>query len=67
MTGLTLAQQILRVRKDLPIVLCTGYSDLVSAERAEEVGIRAFIMKPVMRKELAETIRRVLDGRTVGT
>ncbi len=64
MTGITLAQKMLKVRKDIPIVLCTGYSETVSAEKAQEVGIREFVMKPVVRRELAETIRRVLDGET---
>jgi FixJ family two-component response regulator len=47
----------------MPVILCTGYSETVSAERAKEVGISEFVMKPVVKKELAETIRRVLDGR----
>jgi len=50
----------------MPIILCTGYSETASAETAQEIGIRALVMKPVMRKELAETIRRVLEGKTVG-
>ncbi len=62
-TGVTLAQKMLRVRKEMPIILCTGYSEMVSAEKAKEVGICAFVMKPMVKKELAETIRRVLDGR----
>ena len=60
-TGVTLAQKMLRVRKDTPIVLCTGYSEMVSAEKAKDVGICEFVMKPMVKKELAETIRRVLD------
>jgi len=63
MTGLTLAQKMLKKRKVLPIILCTGHSEAVSAEKAQEVGIRAFLMKPVMKKEMAETVRRVLDHR----
>ena len=63
-TGVLLAQKILEVRKDIPIILCTGHSDSVSAEKAQDVGIRAFVMKPATRKELAETIRRVLDTQT---
>jgi two-component system, cell cycle sensor histidine kinase and response regulator CckA len=63
MTGLTLAQNMLKKRKGLPIILCTGHSEAVSAEKAHEVGISAFAMKPLMRKELAETVRRVLDER----
>ncbi|HVN22378.1 MAG TPA: PAS domain S-box protein [Syntrophorhabdales bacterium] len=65
-TGLTLARKMLRVRKELPIILCTGYSEMVSPEKAKDVGICAFVMKPVVRKDLAETVRRVLDGATVG-
>ena len=62
-TGVTLAQKMLRVRKEMPIVLCTGYSERVSAETARDVGICEFVMKPVVKKELAEILRRVLDGR----
>jgi DNA-binding NtrC family response regulator len=62
MTGTMLAQKILRVRKDMPIILYTGHSDTVSPEKAQSLGIRAFSMKPVVRGELARTVRRVLDG-----
>jgi two-component system, chemotaxis family, CheB/CheR fusion protein len=64
MTGVTLARKMLKVRDDLPTILCTGYSETASAETAKEAGISAFVMKPVVKKELAETIRRVLDGET---
>jgi CheY-like chemotaxis protein len=63
LTGLALAREMLKVRKDMPIILCTGHSEMASAEKAQEIGIRAFLMKPLTRKELAESIRRVLDGR----
>jgi len=63
-TGVTLAQKMLEVRKDIPIILCTGHSDSVSPEKAQDIGIRAFVMKPATRKELAEIIRRVLDTQT---
>jgi PAS domain S-box-containing protein len=66
LTGVKLAQKMLKARKDTPIILCTGYSEMVSAEKAKEAGISAFVTKPVVRKELAETVRRVLDGRTAG-
>ncbi|HUJ89166.1 MAG TPA: ATP-binding protein [Syntrophorhabdales bacterium] len=62
-TGLTLAQKMLRVRKEIPIILCTGYSEMVSADKAKEAGICEFIMKPMMKRELAETIRKILDQR----
>ena len=62
MTGAMLAEKILRVRKDMPIILYTGHSDTISPEKAQSLGIRAFSMKPVVRGELARTVRRVLDG-----
>jgi PAS domain S-box-containing protein len=65
-TGVDLAQKMLGVRKEMPVILCTGYSEMVSTEKVKKVGIREFVMKPMVKKELAETIRRVLDGRKVG-
>ena len=61
MTGDQLAARILSHRDDIPIIICTGYSKRMSAERARALGIRAFLMKPVSVPELARTIRRVLD------
>ena len=61
-TGGELAKTILNIRPDIPIILCTGFSELIDKEMAKEVGIREFIMKPATKKELAETIRRVLNG-----
>ncbi len=63
-TGITLAQKMLKVRKGMPIILCTGYSEMVSAEKAREVGISAFAMKPLVRKEFAQTVRGVLDAKS---
>jgi CheY-like chemotaxis protein len=66
LTGIALAELILRARSDIPIILATGYSETVSPERAKKMGIREFIMKPIAKKELAEAVRRVLDGTKVG-
>ncbi len=66
MTGTMLAEKILRLRKDMPIILCTGHSDAVAPETARTLGIRAFVMKPVARSNLARTIRRVLDAPANG-
>jgi hypothetical protein len=49
----------------MPIIQCTGYSEMVSAEKAKEVGTREFVMKSIVKKQPAETIRRVLDGTKV--
>jgi CheY-like chemotaxis protein len=61
MTGIDLATEALAIRPDLPIIMCTGHSHLVDADRAKAAGIRAFAMKPLTKREIAKTIRRVLD------
>jgi len=60
-TGADLAREILRIRPGTPILLCTGYSERVTEQEARDQGIRAFVMKPVVLRELAETVRTVLD------
>ncbi|MHB8108828.1 MAG: hybrid sensor histidine kinase/response regulator [Syntrophorhabdaceae bacterium] len=62
LTGMQLAEKFLDVRKDIPIILCTGHSDIVSSEKAVQAGIRGFLMKPVGKQELAQAIRKVLDS-----
>ena len=59
--GDRLAVELLKIRKDIPIILCTGYSKRISEERAAEYGVEALIMKPISRNVLAATIRKVLD------
>ncbi len=61
LTGFELAREILRLRPDMPVILSTGYSDQVTPEKAQEVGIRAVVMKPVRRRDLAQKVRNVLD------
>jgi DNA-binding NtrC family response regulator len=45
----------------MPIIMCTGFSELVDADKAIASGIRAFAMKPLAKREIARTIRKVLD------
>ncbi len=61
MTGDALARELIAVRPDIPIIVCTGYSDRIDSEKAEKIGIRELVMKPVVMKEISQTIRRVLD------
>jgi two-component system, cell cycle sensor histidine kinase and response regulator CckA len=61
MTGITLARKVLQIRPDIPIILCTGFSQQVTEKRAREMGIREFLMKPLIMKDLARTVRRLLD------
>jgi nitrogen-specific signal transduction histidine kinase/ActR/RegA family two-component response regulator len=61
MTGDRLSIEVLNIRPHLPIILCTGYSQKMSEEAASEIGIKAFAYKPMVKAELAKTVRRVLD------
>ncbi len=62
MTGMELAGKLLEIRPDLPVILCTGFSELLTGNQAREGGIREVVMKPYVLTKLAETIRKVLDS-----
>ncbi|MBU0967255.1 MAG: response regulator, partial [Proteobacteria bacterium] len=64
MTGAELAREILKISPGLPIILCTGFSQTVSSEKAEHIGIREYLTKPVMKKDMAVVVRRLLDEAT---
>jgi CheY-like chemotaxis protein len=60
MSGDRLAQKIIGIRKDIPIVLCTGYSEKFTRQNANEIGIQSFLMKPLVMRDLANTVRQAL-------
>ena len=60
LTGDELAEKLMQIRSDIPIILCSGYNESISKERAKDMGIRALEKKPLVIRELAATIRRVL-------
>jgi CheY-like chemotaxis protein len=62
MTGVDLARRMLQIRPQLPIILCTGYSTQISAENAQQYGIRGFALKPLTRKDIATMVRKVLGN-----
>ncbi|MGD2036989.1 MAG: PAS domain S-box protein [Desulfobacterales bacterium] len=62
MSGDRLAQKIMSIRNDIPIVLCTGYSEKFTRQNASEIGIRSFLMKPLVMKDLADTVRQALTA-----
>ena len=62
MTGDVLAEELMHIKQDIPVIICTGFSEMITEEKAERKGIRALLMKPVVKQELAKTIREVLDG-----
>jgi len=61
MTGDNLAVELLRIRPDIPIILCTGFSHAITPEKASALGIREFVMKPIVGAQLGRVVRRVLD------
>jgi PAS domain S-box-containing protein len=61
-TGMELAQRAMEARSDIPVILCTGYSNQVDQEQALKGGVRDFLMKPMVVHTLAQAVRRVLDG-----
>lgn len=63
MTGATLVEKLRRLRPDIPIILCTGFSHLMSAEKAQVLGVDAFMMKPGGTQDWATLIQHVLDQR----
>jgi PAS domain S-box-containing protein len=62
MTGLKLSEELLAIRQDIPIILCTGYSEELTEETVKQKGIKAFLMKPFSSGNLSRLIRKVLDG-----
>jgi PAS domain S-box-containing protein len=60
MTGEVLARELRRIRPDIPVILCTGFSHVMDAEKARAMGIDAFLMKPLVARDLSLAIRRVL-------
>ena len=63
MTGDNLAREIMRIRPRIPVVLCTGFSEMVTEENVRDMGIRRLLMKPLVMRDLAGCIREILDGR----
>ncbi len=62
MTGADIARRMIQIRPDIPIILCTGYSALISEKKAKSIGIKEFAFKPLSKKGIAVLIRKVLDN-----
>jgi CheY-like chemotaxis protein len=63
MTGDELAQKLLDIKPDIPVILCTGFNEDITEEKALSMGIQKFVMKPVIKNDLATSIRTVLDQK----
>jgi len=62
-TGEKLAMELMNIRPDIPVILSSGFNYNIDEKKAMALGIRAFISKPVLKQEIAETIRNVLNGK----
>jgi CheY-like chemotaxis protein len=63
MTGIELTRELLYIRPSIPVIGCTGFSEMISSESASSIGLKDLIMKPVIKRQLAEVIRGILDKR----
>ena len=63
MTGIDLARRILQIQPGIPVILCTGFSSLISEEQVKQLGIKGFLTKPMTKKALATALRKVLDDK----
>jgi CheY-like chemotaxis protein len=61
-TGVQFSKELLAIKPDLPIILCTGFSKKISEKDIKAIGIRELALKPLEIKKMAEIIRRVLDA-----
>jgi len=64
-TGDQLAKEILSIRPDMPIIICTGFSERVNEEQVEAIGVKGFLMKPVIKYDMAQMVRKVLDDHKI--
>jgi DNA-binding NtrC family response regulator len=61
MTGMELAAELRQIRPSIPVILCTGFSELVTEQNMRATGIQEVMMKPLIMDEVGRVIRRVLD------
>jgi len=61
MTGDELAKKLMAIRPDIPIIVCTGFSERINEEKAKAMGIRKLVMKPIVQREMANAVRKALD------
>lgn len=63
MTGDHLSKEIIAINPNIPILICTGFSERLNKERAKTIGVKGFLMKPIIQSELAKLVREVLNGK----
>jgi len=61
MSGDKFVENLIKIHSDIPIILCTGFSEIMTKEKAKSIGVKEFLMKPITMRDLSRTIRNVLD------
>lgn len=61
MTGDQLAKELISIRPHIPVIICTGFSTRINKEKSKDIGIKGFLMKPIIKSEMAQLVRKVLD------
>jgi YesN/AraC family two-component response regulator len=64
LSGDRLAEELLAIRPEIPIILCTGFSERINEQHIQSLGIKGFLMKPIARKEIGFLVRKLLDEAT---
>ena len=67
MPGDKLAAELIKIREDIPVILCTGFSETMTEEQLAALGIAGLLLKPIISKDLAEKIREILDREQTGS
>jgi len=65
MTGTQLAEKLIAIRPDIPVILCSGFPEKICPEELKSIGIKEFIAKPIGKQEIATIVRKVLDGKKI--
>jgi PAS domain S-box-containing protein len=65
MTGTELAEKLISIRADIPVILCSGFPDKICPDELKRIGIKEFIAKPISKQEIAAIVRTVLDGKEI--
>ncbi len=63
LTGAELAAEVMKVAPEMPVIICTGYSRLISEKEALAMGICRYVFKPILGPELVNAVREVLDDQ----
>ena len=63
MTGERLAKEMMSIKPDIPVIICTGFSERINQEKAEVIGVKGLLMKPISKSDMGTMVRSVLDSR----